>query len=83
MALKELSGILSDPSKWEATLEALAAVESDVYTLRIYHNTEQQLQTACHALTCNSSVRTLEVGDASAEGAGALAELLKVSMKRT
>uniref|UniRef100_A0A383WDF2 Uncharacterized protein n=1 Tax=Tetradesmus obliquus TaxID=3088 RepID=A0A383WDF2_TETOB len=79
MAVKELSGILSDPEKWEATFAALASVESDVETLRIYHNTPLQLQSACRVLSCNSSVRTLDIGDAAAEGAIALGELLKAS----
>ncbi|WIA17564.1 hypothetical protein OEZ85_014391 [Tetradesmus obliquus] len=79
MAVKELSGILSDPGKWEATFAALASVESDVETLRIYHNTPLQLQSACRVLSCNSSVRTLDIGDAAAEGAIALGELLKAS----
>lgn len=79
MALKELSGILSDPGKWKSTLAALPSNDSDVETLRIYHNTSIQLQTACHALRCNSSVRVLDIGDAAAEGASALAELLMVS----
>lgn len=80
MAVKELSGILSDPGKWEATLAALASVESDVETLRIYHNTPSQLQSACRVLGCNSSVRTLDIGDAAAEGAIALEKLLQVNM---
>jgi hypothetical protein len=78
MALKELSGILSDPGKWDCTLAALPSPECDVETLRIYHNAPVQLQTACQALSYNASVRVLDVGDAAAEGASALAKLLKV-----
>jgi hypothetical protein len=78
MALKELSGILCDPGKWESTLAALPSPKCDVETLRIYHNTPVQLQTACQALSCNASVRVLDVGDAAAEGASALAKLLQV-----
>jgi hypothetical protein len=81
MALKELSGVLSDPGKWESTLAALLSPECDVETLRIYHNTPVQLQAACQALRSNASVRVLDVGDAAAEGASALAELLKVSIR--
>lgn len=81
MALKELSGVFTEAKKWSDTYEALASTDCSLQHLRIYHNTPENLACIALSLQGNTSVRTLEVGVAAAEGSQALAELLKVSQQ--
>lgn len=76
---KELSGALGDAQKWAECFVQLASKECPIQTLRIYHNTSEQLTGACKTLCSNNSVQRFEVGQvAGAHAAAALGQFLQV-----
>lgn len=77
---RELSGAFSDEAKWQDCWNQLASDACPIGTLRIYHNSPQQLIGTTKALLHNSSITQLDIGVVDGPAAAqAIAELVKVS----
>jgi hypothetical protein len=81
---RELSGAFSDEAKWRECWKQLSSDGiCSINTLRIYHNSQQQLLGTAHALLHNSTVTQFDIGVVNGlEAAQGLAELLKVRCRR-
>jgi hypothetical protein len=80
---RELSGAFSDEAKWQECWTHLSSDDCSINTLRIYHNSQQQLFETAQALLHNSTVTQFEVGVVDGlDAAHGLSDLLKVSCIR-
>lgn len=81
---RELSGAFSDEAKWQYCWKQLSSAGCSISTLRIYHNSQQQLLGTAHALLHNSTVTQFDLGVVDGlDAAQGLAVLLKVSSRST